>query len=104
MGEAGLKTPIGVMCGCGLDLDSPRLFPFSLFFSSSVFLPSLQNGRLDDFPLPAAGSSADTAVSVLSRLVEEDWEGSFSCGNDPGSSGARDPLDSVSLACVAASL
>lgn len=83
-----------------MGLDRLSVLPLSLVFSSSVFLPNFQKGRFDDFPLPAAAS----VDSTVPNSPEDDLEDSINCGNDPGSSGAIDPRDSVSLGCVVLSL
>jgi hypothetical protein len=73
------------------------LFTLSLAFPSSVFLPSFQKGRFDDFSLPVVASGADSEAAIVSGSWEDDFEESVDCGNDPGSRGAIDPRDSVSL-------
>ena len=96
IGEAGLRAPTEAISGGG-DFDSVDVFALFLVFSSSVFLPSFQNGRLVDLPLPLAVSVAGSVVSKGSGSLEDDLDESVDCGNDPGSNGAIDPRDSVSV-------
>ena len=92
------------MCGGGADFDRLGVFPLSLVFSSSVFLPSFQKGRFEAFPLPVVASAVDSVVSVVSGSLVEDLKDSMGCRNEPGRSGAIEPRDSVSLGCAAISL
>lgn len=104
-GEAGLRAPTAAICGGGADLDRFGLFPLLLNFSSSVFLPSFQKDLFDGFPLPPNASTAASRLSMGSRSLDDDLEDSVvGGGKDPGSSGAIDPLDSVSLGRAATSL
>ena len=98
IGEAGLKAPTEAICGvAGGGFDTAGVFPLFLPFSSSVFLPSFQKDRFADLLLPLVGSAAASVVSMVSKSLADCLEDSVDWGNDPGSKGAIDPRDSVSV-------
>lgn len=104
IGEAGLKAPSGATCGGGDDFDKLGGLSLVLPFSSSIFLPSFQNDRLDVF-LPASSALVSGSVPPLrSGSFEDDLEDLVDCGKEPGSSGAIDPRDSESFNFAATSL